>query len=270
MRLTTKITLGIVGGLLSLAIAFIIICSFGDRKDYQRFKSQGIPQDDLSEVSIQPFKTVVLAESEPGEHNHRIHLSGNLVIKPLQNDSEREQLFLPTPLLNYISTEISNDTLRISIDSERLYQAYREGKEVFYLNGLRMYLHTKDLDLVNRHQNIHTDIQDLTSSKIKIETLTNLSLKNCIVDVIEPVLMRDGSKFNLKNTQVKQMNIDFDKMNVWLNIEDSQVETWNITGSQNCRTDLQKCKTKTVNWMPRSKEASLSVTLQGDTARIVF
>ena len=78
------------------------------------------------------------------------------------------------------------------------------------------------------------------------------------------------NQFLLKNSQVKELNIDLDQIgNTWI-IENCDIEVENLTGSNKHSVSLPKSEAKLMHWMPKNKDAQLTVTLYGDTARVEF
>jgi hypothetical protein len=76
--------------------------------------------------------------------------------------------------------------------------------------------------------------------------------------------------FLLTNSQAKELSIDLDQIEGDWQIENCDIEVKNLTGSKKHNVSLSKNEAKIINWIPKNQDAELTVTLKGDTAKIVF
>ena len=274
MRLTTKIVLGIFVSIFLLSFGVIIALLFNVKKDnsYINDTTRIIMQENIISVDIEPYKTIWI-DGEYTEDN-QFYLTGKLLLKPVLREYEKNKLFLPEELLPFTDIISSNDTLIIRLKLEGLIKQYdpikSKNKHVLHiLDGVNFVMHPNTVDVISNINGIEIDIRNMKTDRIDISTPGEVSIDSCQVGRINPI-MRGWRLFRIKNSQVKELNIDLDQMERNWQVENCVIEVENRTGSGNYIDHLPKGAAKNVNWIPKNKDAQMTMTLRGDTARIVF
>ena len=275
MRLTTKIVLSIITSIFLLSFGIIIALLINAKKNnyYENDFPRIISQENIISVDIEPYKTIWIDEEE-NLKDIQIYPAGTLLLKPAIREEEKNKLFLPEELLPFTTIVSSNDTLIIRLKLEGLHKQYVPTKQmnkhiIHVLDGVNFVMHPNTLDVISNINGIKIDIRNMKTDRIDICTFGEVNIDSCQVDRINPD-MRRGRIFLLKNSQVKELNIDLDQMGSSWIVENCDIEVENRTGSGNHRADLPKGAAKIVNWIPKNKDARLAVTLYGDTVRIVY
>ena len=276
MRLTTKIVIGFILSIFILALGFIIGFSLTGRVDYGwNSEKLSISQENIISIDVEAYKTIWM-DSEPNMCNeYNVYPEGTISIKPVTVPNEENKLFLPKELTQFIDMVSSNDTLIIRFKIKDLYDKYAENisrnKHLSSrIGGFNLSVHTNTVDIISNLSGIKTDVRNIETDKIKINTSGDIYIDSCQADIIEPYIRGNRKKFELKNSQVKELNTDLDCMaNNW-KVENCDIEVENLTGNGTHNIVLPKSKAKVLTWIPKNKNAALNVTLYGDTARIVF
>ncbi|NDV45902.1 hypothetical protein D0T49_02425 [Paludibacter sp. 221] len=275
MRLTTKIVLSIILAIFILSIGFIIGFSFTDRKDYKNTYSDNqinIPQIKITEVEVQPFKTILI-EKEPETKHFNMYIGGTVHLHPVTDASTPNTISLPEEVLQYSDIKSLGDTLRIMIKVKDVYSNYNtdSSERTFYsVSGLNFHIPTSsNIDVVCRMNEIATEIKDIKTNNVKISTNGKVLIDSCNINILSPMMNGGRQGFIVKNSKVNELNIDLDYTKTW-NVENSEITTLNLTGSNKNEIQLRKSEIKRANWKPKNKEARLQVTLFGDSATVVF
>ena len=280
MRLTTKIVIGIIISIFLLSLCFIIGVSFIDTEKFERrfnVNQPSISQETIIAVDIEPYQTIWIDEEEYQEVKN-IFLQGMIRINPVSKQEDTNKLFMPEALLQFVNIIYSSDTLIIRLKTDKLYERYVKNREEasFFSNsfriisGVNFFAHPNTVDIVCNVDRIKVDIRNITTDKIRIQTVGDIEIDSCQVEIIESYARKNWPSFLLKNSQVKELNIDLDQTGRSWKIENCEIEVENLTGSGNHSVVLPKSEAKIMNWIPKDKDAKLTVTLYGDTARIVF
>ena len=139
----------------------------------------------------------------------------------------------------------------------------------YILDGVNYTIYSNIVDIVCNINNIKVEIRNIKTDIIKIITQSEIFVDSCQANLIEPYMINNWRKFSLKNSQVKELNIDLDLMRNW-QVENCEIEVENLTGSGTHRVTQPKSEAKIMNWIPKNQDAQLVVTLLGDTAKVIF
>ena len=270
MKLTTKIVLGIIISIFLLSIGFIIGLSFIDTGEYSGVSLPSISQENIISVEVAPYQTIRIDE-ELMQGEHDFSFGGTILIKPITNEGEKNKLFLPEELLRFTDIASSNDTLiiRLKMDEQYLSDQKTNRRTLYALGGANFFIHPSTVDVICNLSGIKVDIRNMETERIKINTSGEVTIDSCQANLIEPSMNRWWA-FSLKNSRVRELTVDLDQIGRLGLIENCDIEVKNLTGSGNHRTDLSKSEAKTMNWIPKNKDAQLVVTLHGDTAKVMF
>lgn len=269
MKLTTKIILGIILSIFILSIGLIIGLSFKDRERYDHANSRHtISQENIIEINVAPYKVVHLRDLD-NTNNYNTHSQGVLYVKPLQNESDKNKLSIPEELAPYIVTQSSADTLTIMVDMHKIDDAFHK-TNYFYtvVSGVNMYLYTDIVNIKNDRNGTTTEINNIKTDHIKVNSCGSVHIHSCKAITVEPVI-RNYNDFSLKESTVKYLNIDLDQIGSWY-VENCNIEVENLTGSNYNNVQLPKSEARVMNWLPKNKDSQLQLTLYGDTARVTF
>ena len=276
MRLTTKIIIGLISSIFLLSFVFIIGISFIDTQNYERRSNvytSSISQENLVAVAIDvPFQTICLDEVKHTQYEKNLNISGLIRHSPVTSPEDQNQLFLPKELLEFVDTVSSNDTLFIRLKMDAIHDRYAESstRDYMVIDGFNFFVHAKEVDVVCHLQRIKVDVRNHTTDNIRIQTSGSIEIDSCKANRIEPSMNNRWQSFLLKNSQVKELTIDLDQIGRQWKVENCEIEVENLTGSGKHSVVQPKSEAKIMNWIPKNKDAQLTVTLHGDTARIEF
>ena len=286
MRLTTKIVIGIILSLLLLCLTLIIGYSFTDRK-YYKMESLGhsiwMPQSDKTGINIEPYRVIVLAleltDSISKYHYNFYHNGSYLFIQPASSIEEQNKLFFPEVLKEFTSITNRHDTLTVKLKMDKVREKFSAREEsdksqritgrrfIVPVINLKLYLHSSNVHVINRLNDINTNINNLEADSIKIYSSGEISIAGCKANVIEPESKR---QLNVFNSSAKVINLDLDQVSNW-SIKDCDIEVQNMTGSKRSHnitlTGTEKSK---INWAPKNKDAELNIRIKGETATISY
>ena len=269
MRLSTKITLGIMGGVFLISLLFIIGFSFTDRKNSVRQDRQvTISQDNLVPIEIGEFKTVSI-DYLSEKSGHDIYIDGCLFVKPTATESNKQELLVSEEVRKYINTLTTNDTLFIRFDWKQMNKdlANANGSSSFrVVHDVNYYLNTSVVDIISNTDMVKINIQDIKTDHIKVCTTEEILINSCEAVSVTP----SGNNFKIQNSTIHTLNLDLDKVRGW-NVENCSIQEENLTGSGNHRNTISKSETKVMNWIPKDKDARLNLEIVGgEPARFTF
>ena len=275
MRTTTKIVIGIILSIFILVIGFIVVFSFSDRKHFNNYDRYRITtsQDSMQRIKVNPYKTIRLTtEVTQHECDYNVTPEGEFSLIPATNDAETNHFSFPKELSDFFTATSVNDTLFIKINMKQLQDKFGFKNK----NGIRRMVsgfvfeaNTNNIDVINDFSEINVTVRNIETDKIAITGFGSVYIENCKADVVLPAVKAEYREFKLKDSQVKKLNIDLDNMGNWF-VENCDIEEENLTGSKSSHVQLPKSEAKAMNWLPKNNDAQLSVTLSGDTARIVY
>jgi len=276
MRLTTKIIIGLIVSIFLLSFCVIIGISFINTDNYERRSNvytSKISQENLVALDIDiPFQTIFMDEVQNRLIEKRPNLSVSIRYSPVTNPEDQNQLFLPEELLKFVDTESSNDTLFIRVKMDAIYDQYAENSKgnYIFIDGFNFFVYAKEVDVVSNLERIKVDVRNLITDKIRIQIRGSIEIDSCKANRLEPYLNGYRRSFLLKNSSVNELKIDLDQIGSSWKVENCEIEVENLTGSGKHSVVQPKSEAKIMNWLPKNKDAQLTVTLYGDTARIEF
>jgi hypothetical protein len=275
MRLTTKIIIGIILSIFSIALLFIVCFSFTGRKNrnHSNVNVIHLPQDRPAGIEPAPFRTVIIDEEpcEP-EEGHRMTFGDNcnLYIDSMAEKNSPERFLIPESLKDFVSAGTTGDTLNIKLNLWELHEKYKSaGYEHHVVTGIDLHVIPSTVDIINKLQNLSIHIKNIGTDTVKINTCGDLSIDSCHVNVIDPTVRTGYKKLTVTNCHAKKMHLDLDNNHHW-NIENCHIEEEDLTGSRTHSITQHRNESVKINWLPKTKEAKLNITVPGDTAQIIF
>lgn len=269
MRLTTKIVAGIILSFFLLTITYIIAMSFTDRKDAYEHR---ISSESKIGLEVKPYKTVKIT-CEPHESEGFFNLFGAFILQPKTTDDEANKLFIPEELSRFVVVESSGDTLVINVKMQEIKKAYFDNKALRSnrLFGADFNLYTTDIDVISDLPEVNIIVKNIETDQIKLNTSSYTLIENCKADLVEPSVSGRWKMLEVKNSHIKNLVMDFDKIGEWTLTNNTTIEVGNFTGSKdNSKMQFSNQTIRAINWHPKSKDSRLTVTLPGDTARITL
>ena len=276
MRLTTKIIVGIISFIFLFSLIFIIGFSFSDRTEKRNFNvDQGsISRENKKEIELDFFKTISINYLND-TIDYNISPRGTISIRPLLGN-EKNKLIVSEEMNSYLTLNISNDTLKILFDRKKFYEKYRLDEEYpqykhFYtsIEGGEMTLQSNYVDIISNFTALDIDIKDIRTNHIKVSTFASILIDSCEAISVSPYNYNlNNQKFTLKNSKVEELNIDLDFISNW-SVEKCELTRKNITGSGKNSANLNKYESMELNWLPKDRNATLNLTLYGDTSKVV-
>ncbi len=286
MRCTTKIVLGIIGFVFAFSIIVIMyaaitfdreaIRSWQNDRHSTRFRSYDIPQEDMKSFDLSSFGVVVVKIDENAPVNGEKRVEGNIVLAPAKSKGDKNQLAFTNNISPYVNYEMAGDTLNIRLKHGDIYKAYADsiGEWDSFVRGV-----TLTLSINNTNIQIISEIPrfGVVANEMEMDKLSVLA-NECSIVIQESKIGelsasifkggRSGSVYLGKNT-INTFNLDLDNVNNW-GVKECQIGTENLTGSGNHNTQQSKSEAKIVNWIPKHKDATMNMSLKGDTTRIEF
>jgi len=273
MKLTTKIVFGIIISIFLLSFSVIIFVSFLNIENSDIDVVPIISQENIIPVKIEPYKTIFIDEVQ-NQNSYNLYPSGTFLFKPVINDGEKNKLFLPEELLQFTEIISSNDTLIIRLKMDELNEKYSIAEKrvgmFYHFDCIKFFIHSNTVDIINNFSGVKIEIKNINTDKIKIHSFGDINIDSCQVDMIKPIVMSRWKSFSITNSKVKELNIDLDNIGKSWQIENCDIEVENLTGNGNHKVNLPKSEAKIINWIPKDKEAELTIKLFGDTAKITF
>ena len=286
MRLTTKIITGIILSIFLLSLLHIIGYSFTDRKNYTAFFPNLkiiLPQTDKTGINIESYRVITL-DSERSDTTNRygyyyINKESVFFINPATNPSEENILFIPEVLNEFITTQISNDTLTIKIKLDEVREKYCDMEEVIednrfflqthliWISGFNFYLHTTNVNVINRLYGVQTKISNIATDSIQIYTSGEITIDSCKANFMEP---NSNRGITVANSVVKAINIDLDRVNNWTIEPNCDVDVYYFTGKSNHNISLHNDYHGKIVWQPKNKNAEFNVKIKGNAAQLNF
>ena len=282
MRLTTKIIIGIILSIFLLTLLHIIVYSFTDRRNYKRTsperESIKIPEAGRAGIPIEPGRVVVLELDQSSEYNYYLRNEDNgLFIQPAAASGDENTLFIPESLKDCVSHQTNNDTLIVKLNMDKVREKYAAQAETptkkvaggsvhfQYVSGVNMYMHVSNVHVINKMHDTQVFIKNMTTDSILIQSFGKIRLESCKANVIEPY----SSQITLTNCVAKSLTLDLDRLNEW-KIDNCDIEKRIYTGSRrNHRITTDANDVAAITWLPKNKDAELSLIFKGEAVQIV-
>lgn len=212
MRLTTKITIGIILLAFIIPLAFIIVFSFSDRKNYHKspfnYEVINVSQDHKKEIDVGPYQVVVLENDLVDVDAHRYWYRDDcfLSFNPVTTENEKNKLFIPEELADFIIVNTHNDTLTIALKQEALGQKYETAdNDNVAISGVRLNLYTSTVDVVNRLNGVRTEIRNIKTDDMRIKAESSISIHGC--DVNKVTILKAGF-LDIENSRLRGLDLD--------------------------------------------------------------
>ena len=272
MRLTTKIISGIILSLFLISLIFIIGFSFTDRKNYKStyLNAINLSQDNKTGIELPPYKTILIDEvaiEANGRYSNRLSTGCNLYIDPISENQNPDMIFVPESIKDVVSFDTYGDTLKIMIN---VLELDSNDKKMFqFYSGLNLYLNISKIDIISNVSQLSVTARNIQTDSMKIKSSGNIFIDSCKADVITPSLFASYRQLLIKNSEMIKLNLDLDNISNW-KIENCNIEEENLTGSKTHRITQRKDESKIINWHPKNNKAILNITIESDTARIIF
>jgi hypothetical protein len=270
MRLTTKIISGIILSIFTISLIFIIGFSFTDRKNYEGsyLNNINLSQENKKGIELPPYKTILIDEVA-FESNGRYRLSANcnIDINPTSESHNSDMMFVPESIKDLISFDTYGDTLKITLSLHNIHTENK--KRLNFYSGFNINLNISKIDVISKVPGLSVTANNIQTDSMKIKSSGNIFINSCKADVIEPSLFANYRQLLIKNSEMIKLNLDLDNISNW-KIENCNIEEENLTGSKTHRITQRKDESKIINWHPKNDKAILNITIESDTARIIF
>jgi len=267
MKLTTKITLGIILGCFALSLLFIIGFSFSDLKEVSpKERNNLVIPDDRGTVerACGQFKEVVFEADKDGV-KHSIESFNRLTI--VADEQGTGALTMPAPISDFVVTETVGETLHIRLKTAEMVKRLGHPEiKTARISGIDIRLKVQNLHIVNKLYNVSMLINGITTDTIVVYSSADVVFNNCKADVFE---QSEARNLKVHNCALGVWNIDLDRVSSW-SVSDSSIGEENLYGSGKHHVSQHKSEAKTVRWFPKSEDAGLTVQLYGDTAVVRF
>ncbi|MDR2921226.1 MAG: hypothetical protein LBV72_17920 [Tannerella sp.] len=217
MRLTTKITIGIILSILVISLAFIIAFSFSDRKNYTvsplNYENVEITVSEYSHLETGSYKVVVLDkyQVDPNVHHYWFTDECTLSFNPVSTENERDKLAIPVDLAGFITMNTLNDTLTIKVKLDELGQKYEKAdKDNVAISGMNLKLHTSTVNVINKLNGVVTEIRNIETDEIKVNAESHVHIHGCDANTL--TILKAGL-INIENSKFKKLS--FDNLQSW-------------------------------------------------------
>ena len=269
MRLTTKITLGIILSIFVISLTFIISLSFIDGENRSNVNVIELPQDNKTGIELSAFKTIIIDE---GTFGLQENFSYNLIsdFRPILEKNSPDMLYIPEVLKDYVSVNTLNDTLTIKLYLNDLSKKYKNKEyRIQYISGINLHFNVSEMDIINKMKNSSINIKNIETDSIKIDSYGNIFIDSCKAQLIKPIVKDRNKMVIIINCDAKRIYLDLDYVHNW-NIEKCNIEEEYYTGSKKHGIILHENPSGTKYWIPKNKDAKLEMTLQGSPTKINF
>ena len=285
MRLTTKIIIGFILSIFLLSLLHIIGYSFTDRKNYDWYQNRSIvkiPQTNKTGINIESYRVIVFdtERTESVFYRNFSNEENGLFIYPATTADAANKLFIPEALDDCITTQSKNDTLTIKINMDNVQDKYAIKDEEFkksqlpgrsygvQISGFNLFLHTSNVDVINRLNNIQTQIRNMEAESIKIYSFGDILIDSCKTNGMKP---NSNRKLTVTNSVAQSIHLDLDRVSNWNIADDCVIDVFSFTGSrQNNNIPLRSDYNGKIVWLPKRNEAELNLRIKGDSAQISF
>ena len=273
MRLTTKITLGIILSIFFISLTSIISLSFTDWKNNSSYDTvTELPQDNPTCIELAAFKTIVI-DRIPFELQERrvsyLSTNCNLYFSQIPEKNSPDMLFIPEVLKEFVAVNTINDTLTVKLNFRDLGKKYNNDEYRFNaFSGVNLHFNTSKTDIINNVQALSVSIKNIETDSIRVKSEGNILIDSCKVQFMESFESGRYRRVSITNCDIKRINLDLDYLQQW-SIEKCNIEETYYTGSKTHDLTLND-NSGTKYWIPKNNDARLNVKLQGDTAKITF
>ena len=121
------------------------------------------------------------------------------------------------------------------------------------------------MNIINNVSRYQIKVKNIETDSIIIVSNGGVLIDDCKANYIDPGFGR----LTIKNSIAKTINLDLNRVRNW-NIEDSEIETRNYTGSGRHNVTLHRNETGTINWLPKNEKAELNIKVPGNPTQIVL
>ena len=269
MKLTTKIILGFLLTVFITSLVLIIGFSFSDRTKFERnFISDriSIPQEKTG-IELPSFKTIVI---EKTTDTKKLFPNDDCYIKfeSAKEEHSANILFIPEAMKDFVSVHSSDDTLKVKLDMDALIAKFDNSDYPYSaISGVNMHFYTSKTDIIQKIEWIPVIISNIETDSIKIRSRGTVNIVDCKAIVIDPLF--DDRRLIIKNTEAKRVYIDMDHIPNW-NFENCNIEEEYITGSKRYNMTYHKNEAKIIYWVPKEKDATLNIKIEGEPAKIII
>lgn len=268
MRLTTKIFIGFLIGILSIILIFIFYLKTREVDSYPISSKEHEFEEATEAISVPPYKVVSISK---GVAN--LSLEGAI----LSQKENPGKVVLNKDLVQYTNMDVRNDTLFISINDDKILEVLElESKKNTKLRyygypkayGAKIYLpEQRNMHIVSKLSfdiyldNLNIDLLELTASGSNNITLNTSKLKTFTFGYEHP---NTDMTFKFLNSHLGIWNIDAKIVDAsYSDLSSSLIEVVNVSGDEAC--ELPYIKYNTLNWLPSNEAASLSLKLKQAT-----
>jgi len=278
MKSTTKIVLGILIVVFSLSIIFIAyVASRYDSNypDHGKVVNHQIPQGNMEAPDLPPFKVACLTVDPDASVQKWNWVGGTIFLKPSGTGDKGNKLSFSENISSFVSYNVEGDTLIIKLKHGDIYNAYRgsEGSGYIFVHGVDINLAIdSDIEVISNIPQFGVTAEDIAVNEATISAnnaeIKVLSSKIGVLNIVNP---QNGSKQHalIERSEIGTYNLDLDNLYGW-RVSESKIGVENLTGGGQHDIQQSKQESTVVNWIPKSKDASLKVQLFGDTVSIKF
>ena len=173
----------------------------------------------------------------------------------------------------------ANDTLIIKIKIDEIQKQYLQTVDetkkyrhpsvinALDVTGFYLHLYTSNVHVINK-LHLPTYVNNIEIDSIFVSSIGNILLDSCKVIVFEATGAYN-KKLMIKNSAIKTFYLDMDYNNHW-ETKDSDIESFEMTGSNNKYITLKGSEQGKINWRPKNKDAELNIKIKGEAAQINY
>ena len=260
MKSTTKILIGIlISGIVVVLIGSVLLYTYNAPKKGLTFDSK------LTQVNVPPFRVVnVLVDSTGQLPKEYGFLESELSIVPVIGS--QNTLSYPERLEPYLSITTKNDTVNLifNISSDALPGELSKKKQL-YFELLAMKL-TADSSLVavsSEARGLKLRLCNMKADSVALNVYAySLKVDSCD---LRSLSVKKAATLELVNSRIGNTYLDLDDVSRW-SVTNCKLDNEYLTGSRNHRNELQKGECRQMHWMPKNKDARLSVTFNEEVS----
>ncbi len=254
MKTTTKILLGITGGILLAILGFLL---------YIRLFSEPFTAFGMDEKTIErSFPACSFLEIEEIE---LLPFSMALLIASPSDSTQVGKLEIPAEMDAYILTEKEGNRLKIRFSD---LAGLMRNKKVTPIDQVFLSYYPATLNGIKNRSNMNIQFTGFRSTvPVHIETK---SVIECVDSSYFPVLTVDKAyRLGLKSSKIDTLTLNLDHVH-FHDAKHCQIKVENLKAAGHRTVYIPRSEAAEVNWIPQDERASLSVGLNNIPAQIKY
>ncbi|MDU1891031.1 MAG: hypothetical protein E6767_10100 [Dysgonomonas sp.] len=269
MRLTSKILIGMFVVILITSVC--VLTRLASLYDNSFEKGTTLEGEQVKIEMPSECKVLVLKMDIPDEWKDLLYefkkkIEGDFELKVAATEIEKNRLTVISEAESFINRTVSNDTLLLSLDFDKLYAKYYDNG-FGRIKGLNFTFHSDSIiDIVNNIPGLCVSATGLTAKSLSLTSLAgDIRVEGSRFLTFTPISHLNNNKLILKESIIDTLNLDMDGIPGWREMDNCDIDVLNLIGyndseyggNKNYDIDTDFCKT--VNWLPKDDNVTLTL-----------